>query len=246
VAGVLKIGYLNIEGPHSKLGTTDFLDLLRAQNIFAIAESWAGLEPYNISGYTSYFKGRCKISKFGRNPGGLAVYIKDDISKGVKEIVSDMKEILWLNIREDWSLHLEICIGFIYNVPPNSRCYNPNFIRELEKEINGLRDKYPKTEFLLMGDMNCRIGMLQVGLPHSWDGLENVSKEFNSYGSRASKDSTCNVEVRRLIEFCERNTFDILSGKYGADTMGEFTFISQTGTVIGRPDGQFGWIQDRK
>jgi hypothetical protein len=104
----------------------------------------------------------------------LAVCIKDDISKGVKEIVSDMKEILWLNIREDYSLHLEICVGFIYNAPPNSRWYNPNFTRELEKEINGLRYKYPKTEFLLVGDINYRIGMLQVDLSHSWDALENV------------------------------------------------------------------------
>jgi hypothetical protein len=71
-----------------------------------------------------------------------------------------------------------------------------------------------------------------VDLPHSWDGLENVNKEFNSYGRRASKDSTCNVEGRQLIEFCERNTFDILNGKYGADTKGEFTFISQAGKSV--------------
>jgi hypothetical protein len=123
---------------------------------------------------------------------------------------------------------MEICIGYIYNAPPNSRWYNPNFTRELEREINGLRDKYPKTEFLL----NCRIGVAQVDLPHSWDGLENVNKEFNSYGRRASKDSTCNVEGRHLIEFCERNTFDILNVKYGADTKGEFIFISQVGKTV--------------
>jgi hypothetical protein len=198
VVGVLKIGFLNIEGLRNKLGTTDFLDLLRAQDILGIAESWAGLETYNISGYTSYFKGRCKISKFGRNPGVLAVYIKDDISKGVKEIVSDMKEILWLNIREEYSLHLEICVGFIYN----SRWYNPNYT------------------------------MLQVDLPHSWDVLENVSKEFNTYGSRVSKDSICNIEGRQLIEFCERNTFDILNWKYGADSKGEFTFKTFSRSVF--------------
>jgi exonuclease III len=226
VAGVLKIGFLNIEGLQNKLGTTDFLDLLRVQDILGIAESWAGLETYNISGYTSYFKGRCKISKYGRNPGGLAVYIKDDISEGIKVIVSDMKEILWLNIREEYSLPLEICIDFIYNAPPNLRWYNHNFTRELEKEINGLRDKYAKTEFLLMGDMNCHIGMLQVDLPH-WDALENVGKEFNTYGSRVNKDSICNIEGRQLIEFCERNTFDILNGKYGVDSKGKFTFINQ-------------------
>jgi hypothetical protein len=88
----------------------------------------------------------------------LAVYIREEIGKGIKEIGSDMKEILWLKTREECSLHMEICIGFIYNAPPNSRWYIPNFMGELEKEINGLRDKYPKTEFLLMGDLNCRIG----------------------------------------------------------------------------------------
>jgi hypothetical protein len=76
---------------------------------------------------------------------------------------------------------LEICIGFIYNAPLNSRWYNPNFIRELEREINGLRDKHLKAEILMMGDMNCRIGTLQVDLPHSWDALENIGKEFNNY-----------------------------------------------------------------
>jgi hypothetical protein len=37
----------------------------------------------------------------------------------------------------------------------------------------------------------------------------------------------CNAEGRKLIEFCERNVFEILNGKYGEDTKGEFTFVSQ-------------------
>jgi hypothetical protein len=56
-----------------------------------------------------------------------------------------------------------------------------------------------------------------VDLPHSWDGLENVNKEFNSYGKRASKDNICNGEGSQLIEFCESNIFDILNGKHEAD-----------------------------
>jgi hypothetical protein len=102
VTGALKIGFLNIEALRNKLGTTNCLDLLRSQDILGIAESWTWLETYNFSGYTSYFKGRCNISKFGRNPGGLAVYIKGDFSKGVKEMGSDMKETLWLNNMEEY------------------------------------------------------------------------------------------------------------------------------------------------
>jgi hypothetical protein len=58
------------------------------------AESWAGLETYKVTGHTSYFKGRCKTAKHGRNPGGLAVYVKDDTSKRIKEISKMIKEIL--------------------------------------------------------------------------------------------------------------------------------------------------------
>jgi glucan biosynthesis protein len=48
------------------------------------------------SGYTSYFKEICKIAKYGRNARGLAVYVWDDISKRVTEILANMKEILWI------------------------------------------------------------------------------------------------------------------------------------------------------
>jgi hypothetical protein len=50
--------------------------------------------------------------KYGRNPGGLAIYVKDGISKHVKEISAIMKEILWIGIREESSSDLEMCIGF--------------------------------------------------------------------------------------------------------------------------------------
>jgi exonuclease III len=143
-----------------------------------------------------------------------------------------MKETLWISVREESSSHLEICVGFIYNAPLNSCWYNPNFTRELEGEINGLRDAYPESEFLLLGDMNSRVRTLQVNLPHRWDTLENVDKEFNTYGSRLSKDVTCNTKGKKLIEFFERNTFEILNGKYGADTNGEYTFINQAGKSV--------------
>jgi hypothetical protein len=34
------------------------------------------------------------------------------------------------------------------------------------------------------------------------------------------------------IEFCERKMFEILNGKYGEDTKGYFTFVSQIGKSV--------------
>jgi hypothetical protein len=129
-----------------------------------------------------------------------------------------------MGITEENSSHSEMCIGFNYNLPPNSCWYYPNFTRESEKEINELRDLYPNSEFLLLGDMTSCIGVLQLNLPHSWDTFENEDKEFNNpYGSRLSKYIVQNTEVKKLTGFCERKVSEILNRKYEVYTKAEVT-----------------------
>jgi hypothetical protein len=60
------------------------------------------------------------------------------------------------------------------------------------------------------------MGLLQVNLPHFRDSFEDADKDGdNRFGSLPSEDNLCNSEGYKLTEFCERNTFDILNGKYG-------------------------------
>jgi hypothetical protein len=56
------------------------------RDIFGIVKLRALVEVFQIIGCKICSKGRSKIAKFCRNPGGLLVYIKHDISKMVKEI----------------------------------------------------------------------------------------------------------------------------------------------------------------
>jgi hypothetical protein len=86
VAGLFRVGFLNVDRLRNKLMTKDFLDLLGCHDIFEIVESWLGLQVCDIKGYTSYSKGRRKIAKYGRNPGRFVVHIIQDISKRVTEI----------------------------------------------------------------------------------------------------------------------------------------------------------------
>jgi hypothetical protein len=78
-----------------------------------------------------------------------------------------MKEVIWTGLKAKTNSDVELCMGFIYNAPQNSRWYNLNFTLDLEEEVNLLRDLYPLTEILIMGDMNSRIGDKQVSLPHT-------------------------------------------------------------------------------
>jgi hypothetical protein len=92
VAGALKVGFIIIEGLKSKINN-DFLDLLETNYCFYFDKSWAGFETCSIKGYTSYIKGRNKITRFGRYPGGLVVSVKNSISKKVNEVSTEMKKI---------------------------------------------------------------------------------------------------------------------------------------------------------
>jgi hypothetical protein len=104
-----------VEGLRSKVCSKDFLDVLWDHDIFGIADSWAGLEVYEINVFISFSKGRTKVTKSGRNPGGLVVYIREGICKRITEIATNMEEILWVGVSKKLNAKAEICIGFIYN-----------------------------------------------------------------------------------------------------------------------------------
>jgi hypothetical protein len=72
VAGSLEVGFINIDGLKRKINNKNFLDLLKTNYAFGLAESSTGFETYNIKGYTSYIKGRNKTASFGRTPGLVA------------------------------------------------------------------------------------------------------------------------------------------------------------------------------
>jgi hypothetical protein len=120
---------------------------------------------------------------------------------------------------------VEICIGFVYNAPQSSWLYNPNFTRELEEDMKELSDRFLNAEFVIVGDTNSRVGIMQINLPHTWDCFDKIDKDNdNQFGKRGSKDFMCNTEGRKLTEFCERNRLEMLNGKYGEDKKGGKNF----------------------
>jgi hypothetical protein len=63
--------------------------------------------------------------------------------------------------------------------------------------------------------------------------MENLNAEsYNSGDIRHSKDKNCNAEGKNMISCCVTNNFEILNGKSGFDTRGDFTFIDKLGTSV--------------
>ena len=164
-----------------------------------LVESWTGLEKYEIRGYKCFMKGRCKITRYQKIPGGMVACVKNIIDQYVGGIVTEMEEIIWIGIKDKVALSIKLYVGFLYCPPVNSKWFNVNFIRALNEEINMLRDKYCNAEFLIMGNFNFKKGG-KVELPHPFDVWENCNaKSYNSGDKRRSKDKSSKAIRRQYI-----------------------------------------------
>jgi hypothetical protein len=63
---------------------------LEKNEMICLVNSWTGLQKYEISGYKCFIKGRCKMIRYGKNPGGLVACVKNIIDQYVGGIVTDM------------------------------------------------------------------------------------------------------------------------------------------------------------
>jgi hypothetical protein len=61
---------------------------------------------------------------------------------------------------------------------------------------------------------------------------EAEKMDYDLHNGRSSKDKCCKLDGKKLIDFCERQAFHILNGKYGSNMVGDFTFINQLGRSV--------------
>jgi len=104
---------------------------------------------------------------------GVHLYFKNVTDQYVEEIVTEMEEIIWTGIKYKIALSIMLCVGYLYCATVNSKWFNVCFVRDLNEEINMLREKYSNAECLIIADFNCRIGKRQVELPNLSDVWEN-------------------------------------------------------------------------
>jgi len=94
VAETQTVGFIETEDLKSKLQNRYILDLLGENDMMGLAKSCRGLKKFEIRGYKSFNKGRCKITRHGRNTGGFIAYVKNIIGQYVEEMVTEMEEMI--------------------------------------------------------------------------------------------------------------------------------------------------------
>ena len=129
----LKVGCWNLNGifrringfKYNKLSNEYCARLLQSYHIFGIVESHhlaTQIHELHQSGYSCFNVCRPKsMQKGNKVSGGLAVYVRDDIRRGVQKIARGGSENICLKLKKEFfSLRNDIYLVFSYCAPASS------------------------------------------------------------------------------------------------------------------------------
>ena len=199
----IKIGSLNIQGGiDDKLQDVSYL--IKGFDIFVVVETWLS---QNVKLYVEGFKYyRCdrKKNKFARRAsGGVCVFIKNNIWKGIRKFKSTNNDCMWLKLSKTFfNLDYDIYVCCCYLPPSNSKVVvqaNVDLHQILQQEIMQYQSK---GEVIIIGDLNSRTGLKQ----EQWMDPGTISNDDNIEFTnivlpvRFCQDTKCNTFGNKLLE----------------------------------------------
>ena len=231
----VKIISWNVAGLKKKTVDKDFISFLREGDIVGLVETWGGYEEeFCITGFHTFQKWRKKSKKMGRNPGGIAVLVREKKGWGVEKVENSLEEVLWIKLQ---GKGFTLVVGTVYCHPVGSKLENKKFWKQLEKELEYMESKFPYATVMLMGDFNARVGReIEKG---EQDSVEDLLDTLGDEGmgawcsvERASKDGVVTPNGKKLLKMCREQDMFILNGRTEGDKEGEWTCINQRGASV--------------
>jgi exonuclease III len=150
---------LNVCGISKRLQYPEFDEFVKRFDIIGLQETKVDdSDNLQLPGFTVFTKNRSTLSKV--RSGGIALAVKDSISKHFTLVDNTCKYVMWFRIsrylleKED-----DIFLGIVYIPPENSKYTSPDCFSEIERVLISLANdcKY----ICLMGDFNAKIGNLK-------------------------------------------------------------------------------------
>ena len=228
----------NVEGlTLAKTTCDDFVSLITKYDIICITESWTSKSSQvELSGYKTLVHSyrRAVHRRAKRAGGGVIIYIKEDIYRGVKLVKNELDCIVWLKLDKFYfGQNDDIYLGIAYIVPENSpihALYNTDLFQTLEEDIMFFSDKGC---VFLAGDLNARSSNKRDYV----DLLNGRSNETHATGSiplpRVSQDKGVNRFGDLLLDVCKYTDMRIVNGRLHNDAhVGSFTCMTANGESL--------------
>jgi exonuclease III len=249
----LRIGSVNINGLSNKTNTDEFMNLLEQHDMLCVQESWLETngekhqmwkkreqEILKEIGYRCFKSSRQKKHKAKRGSGGVVLFFKENLQKGLVKIESLNPDCIWVKMDSNFfGLEHDIYMCNTYIVPNDS-----DYFRQQDTDVMSiLSDEIgmysTKGQVLIMGDLNARTGENQETLhTELLDTCNSGNQEMgDDHGEtlhiyqRHNRDKITNPSGRALIQILNELHLIVLNGRIPGDLNGEFTYHVSQGSI---------------
>ena len=227
----------NINGLSARLTDPDFIDYILSFDLCVLTETFT-LPSFDFSVYFSDFlifhSPAEKLSKMGHCSGGVVVMINKKFEPYIKEIKTQVENVICIKISKQlFGGYNDVHLIALYNHDSKSVFYdNKDYsctLELVEQFMLTQLDSDVNVEFLLIGDLNARIG--------DWSYDDDMNDIFeNNTGlnlfDRKSEDIIVNNFGKKLIQLCTMFELTPLNGLCHFDCDDSFTFLSERGNSL--------------
>ena len=221
---------------YNKLNDGAFVNYVNSFDFVCLSETFID-ESFNFSRiFTEFVKFTAlakKLSHFGRNSGGVVLFIKKCLEHFVEEIKLECNNAVAVKLSKTvLETDKDVVVVGCYIAPEGSPVYNNT---ELEDGVMMLEEsvlhavRQDDVHLMIFGDLNARTGSCQAKCEEMVNFESNFSlycDDFEQYSSRHSKDETENNFGKSLLDLCFSFDLDIMNGFCDGDRDGEYTFVS--------------------
>ena len=189
-----------------------------------------------MDGFLNFRSERKKKCKARRNSGGIIVYIRKNIAKGVTKIENSSTEAIWMKLDKLYfGLYKDLYLCAQYIAPRNSPQYiiSDDGHDRHDKLSNEIDIFSTMGDVAIIGDLNSRVGKQQ-------EAHFNIDTDSNNADitkpvlviPRNSYDSQVNAHGRKLLQIMTNHDMLLANGRICGDMAGNLTCCQYNGSSV--------------
>ena len=236
ISNKLKFCIWNIHGYKSrqignKLHSDDFLNTIKDEDVIGLSETHIHdeiVEYLSIPGFKRIsHKKQKKNLKSNTAPGGIAIFVKENLSKFFSGENTDNEDTIWVKIKKDISGgNNDIFIGTHYVSPTKA---SADKTAKLMEDISAFQ---AKGHVLINGDFNARTGNIDDTISQDkYDGDLGIEND-ETPPKRNSQDKKLNKRGEDMLDMCKSLELYIANGRKLGDPFGSYTCLKWNGNSV--------------
>ena len=198
--------------------------------MFCVQESWlTENQSIKIEDYEYFRSDRHKGKLSKRGHGGVVVFFKKEIKKGLTKIKSKNMDNIWVKLsKKFFGLNNDTYLLCSY-IPPAESKFQKDYdiFNNLDIEISSFASR---GDIFIIGDLNSRIA--DTNETYVIDVLDNTVSNIENPIPRTSKDKKINTNGRKLMNIVNSHHLTILNGRTLGDFDGQMTCVEYNGCSV--------------